>query len=330
MVRIRVTGKGDYRAGEGETLLEAGLRAGFGFPKACRNGNCGRCAGQLIRGTLTLKGLPGTLSTSASGPVDVLFCIARPVSDCDIAGIEITAPGEWPVNTVRCQIADIQPLNHNISAVTLRLPAGQRLRWHAGQYLLLGEQQDSAFSIANACQESNRDLCLHIRHDADNDSAVALMAELRHQSAVAVTLPLGSRYIDQAPDRPVWFICGSTGFAPARAMIERLALLDFALPVRLFRGGRRREDIYPARWSAATLGRLADFEEVITVNEDPGPGQRQGLVHEAALAALSDPSLPLFHVGGSPAMAWAVFDALVAAGVPADHIHSDVFDYAPR
>ncbi len=29
-------------------------------------------------------------------------------------------------------------------------------------------------------------------------------------------------------------------------------------------------------------------------------------------------------------MAWAVFDALVEEGVPAENIHSDVFDYAPR
>ena len=30
------------------------------------------------------------------------------------------------------------------------------------------------------------------------------------------------------------------------------------------------------------------------------------------------------------AMAWSVFDDLVAEGVPAKNIHSDVFDYAPR
>ncbi len=60
------------------------------------------------------------------------------------------------------------------------------------------------------------------------------------------------------------------------------------------------------------------------------PDHEQGLVHEAALAALSEPQLPLFFLGGSPPMAWAVFDALVEEGVPADNIHCDVFDYAPR
>ena len=60
------------------------------------------------------------------------------------------------------------------------------------------------------------------------------------------------------------------------------------------------------------------------------PGHAQGLVHEAALEALAEPLAPLFYVGGSPAMAWSVFDDLVAEGVPSKNIHSDVFDYAPR
>jgi CDP-4-dehydro-6-deoxyglucose reductase, E3 len=330
MVLIRVRGKGDYHAENGETILEAGLRAGFGFPKACRNGNCGRCAGRLLDGTVTLKGQAAPLRACAPDGCEILFCIARPDSNCDIGGIQITAPGEWPVNTVQCQIAEIHPLNHNISAVTLRLPAGQRILWHAGQYLLLGDQQDSAFSIANARVDGERELSLHIRHDADNDSALALMAQLRASATITATLPLGTRYIDAAPERPVWFICGSTGFAPARAMIERLSSLRFTLPVRLFRGGRQPIDIYPAQWRPATLAGLADFRQVEAVNDGPRSGQIKGMVHEAAVAQLDDPGLPLFHIGGSPAMVWATFDALVAAGVPAEHIHSDVFDYAPR
>jgi CDP-4-dehydro-6-deoxyglucose reductase len=237
------------------------------------------------------------------------------------------------VNTVHCQVSEILPLSSNISAVRLRLPSDQAIHWHAGQYLLLGENQDAAFSIANAASENDNELLLHIRHDDDNQSAVDLMAELSSQSTVATTLPLGTRYIDQPPDRPVWFICGSTGFAPARAMIERLARLQFSLPVRLFRGGRQVDDIYPPQWPDNTLEQLKDFQETIAVNHAPAANQFHGMVHEAALAELAklqDPSGPLFHIGGSPAMAWAVFDALVAAGVPAANIHSDVFDYAPR
>ena len=333
MPRVGVGDKGSFLCDAGVTILEAGRQAGFGFPQACRNGNCGRCAGHLLSGTVRFTKTGLTLRAGEPGAYAVLYCIVEAGSDCIVEAGKITAPGELPLNTVRCQIAAISPLNSNVSEVRLRLPAGQRIHWHAGQYLLLGESQDAAFSIANAADRDGRELLLHIRHDADNQSAVELMKELRNHSTVAVSLPLGARYIDQLPDQPVWFICGSTGFAPARAMIERLAQLHFTLPVRLFRGGRQADDIYPAKWADDTLGKLKNFSETIAVNQGATANQFSGLVHEAALAELAKqehPSVPLFHVGGSPAMAWAVFDALTAAGVPATHIHSDVFDYAPR
>lgn len=328
MTKIRVGNKGSFVVNAGETILEAGLRAGFGFPKACRNGNCGRCAGRLKNGEVRQGN--ALLRADDAGSDQVLYCVASAETDCEIDAAMITAPGELPVASLRCQVAAILPLNHNVSAITLRLPAGQKLNWHAGQYLLLGEQQDAAFSIANAATNGGRDILLHIRHDSDNLSALDLMTQLQQQSTVPVTLPLGSRWIDQAPSQPVWFICGSTGFAPARAMIERLMQLNFDLPVRLFRGGRRVDDIYPPQWSSDPALTLTDFRQTLAVNEAPTSEQFHGMVHEAAIEALQDPAAPLFHVGGSPVMAWAVFDALVDAGVPPHHIHSDVFDYAPR
>jgi len=326
---IQVGRKGTFVASADESILDAGLRAGFGFPKACRNGNCERCAGQLLQGRVGLRN-GGIVEAAETRQQPVLYCIAHALSDCLIDDRQITAPGEHALITLACQIADITPLNHNVSKVTLRTPAGQNLSWHAGQYLLLGEHQDAAFSIANAAIPGQRDIELHIRHDDDNSSAVALMMELQSQPTIKATLPLGERIIDTAPQQPVWFICGSTGFAPAKAMIERLAQLEFSLPVRLFRGGRRNADLYPAGWQSDTLSKLSDFREVQAVNESPAADQFHGHIHEAVLALLQDPTQPLFHVGGSPAMAWAVFDALVAAGVPAENIHSDVFDYAPR
>lgn len=328
---ITVGDKGQFVVGDDETLLDAGLRAGFGLPKACRNGNCERCAVQLISGRVTLGRARQPLDANTTGAL--LLCQAYAETECTIDDARITAPGELRVSVLQCQIEQIRPLNHNVSAVTLLLPAGRVHHWYAGQYLLLGEQQESAFSIANAPAAGQRQLLLHIRHDSDNDSAVTLMDELRRASTISVTLPLGDRYIDQPPARPLWFICGSTGFAPARAMIEHLAAQHFSQPVRLFRGGRQAADIYPAEWSAGTLEELADFAEVRAVEQGAGEDEFAGLVHQAALAALAESDQreqAEIHLGGSPAMVWAVFDALCEAGVNPAQIHSDVFDYAPR
>lgn len=330
---ITVLGKGQFTVDNGETLLAAGLRAGFGLAKACRNGNCDRCAVRLIAGELAIGRQRQRLAAGDPGADMALLCQAYAVDDCTIEDERISAPGEQRVSMLRCQVHQIRALNHNVSAVTLLLPAGRHCSWFAGQYLLLGEQQEAAFSIANAPASGQRELLLHIRHDSDNDSAVALMAELREAATVAVTLPLGDRYIDQPPARPLWFICGSTGFAPARAMIEQLAAHQFRHPVRLFRGGRQAADIYPPEWSPGALAQLADFAEVHAIEQGGDNTAFRGLVHQAALAALEhdpDRAAAEIHLGGSPAMVWAVYDALCANGIAPSQLHSDVFDYAPR
>ncbi|MDX1802666.1 MAG: 2Fe-2S iron-sulfur cluster-binding protein [Alcanivorax sp.] len=324
---ISVNGKGTFPCQPDQTIVEAGHSAGFGFPVACRNGVCERCMGSLTQGHIQQKN--HTLRAGEAGSDRVLYCVAVPLSDCEIDVPEVTAPGELPTHDVYCQIERIDDLTDDVSRVWLRLPAGKKIRWHAGQYLMLNLDHGSyPFSIANHC--SGRRLELHIRHGDDNSTAQDIMAFLRQSPSVAVTLPAGLRFIDSAPHQPVWFICGSTGFAPVKAMIERLVELDFQHPVRLFWGARTEQDLYlpalPQQWQGA----LKDFQAVTALSDISLPGHARGLVHEAALEALEEPTLPLFYLGGSPPMAWAVFDALVDEGVPADNIHCDVFDYAPR
>ncbi|MAX56219.1 MAG: flavin oxidoreductase [Alcanivoracaceae bacterium] len=324
---ISVNGKGRFPCRADQTIVDAGHQAGFGFPVACRNGVCERCAGTLTYGHVQQRN--HTLHAGDTEGTEVLYCVALPLSDCEITVPEVTAPGELPVHNVNCQILEIKALNHDVSRAWLQLPAGKRIQWHAGQYLMLNLHGECyPFSIANHCD--GRKLELHIRHGDDNSAAQNIMASLKADSTVSVTLPAGVRYIDTAPERPVWFICGSTGFAPVKAMVERLIAVDFAHPVRLFWGARTPEDLYlpnlPIQWT----GVLKDFEATTSLSDIRHPDHAQGLVHEAALAALSEPTLPLFFLGGSPPMAWAVFDALVAEGVPAQNIHCDVFDYAPR
>src|SRR5690606_15034705 len=242
---------------------------------------------------------------------------------------DITAPGEIPVSDVSCQITAIDALNHDVSRVMLRLPAGRKLRWHAGQYLILNlPGGESAFSIANA--PGGRDIELHVRHNAENPPSLDVIKALRNDSLVRARLPFGERFIGATlPDRPVWFVCGSTGFAPAKAMIEHLLAQDFPHPIHLYWGARTEADLYlpalPQTWAATHKVRY-----VPVLSESAATAYRGGLVHEAVLADLGDPAGPEFHIGGSPPMAWAVFDALLAAGVPAAQMHSDVFDYAPR
>ena len=283
-----------------------------------------------MRGSVRLSRKNRTVGAGEPAAERVLYCLAQPLSDCEIDVPQVTPATRLPGKEMAAQIISLEPLSHDVSRVILQLPAGKAVHWYAGQYLeLLVPAGPSAFSIANA--PDGRDLELHVRHSADNPASLEIIELLKSESLVRVRLPGGERFIDpQAlPQQPVWFICGSTGFAPAKAMIESLLAAGFDQPIHLYWGARTEQDLYlnelPRQWADAGL-----VNYVPVLSEQTLPDMRSGLVHEAALADLVNPRQPLIHVGGSPAMAWAVFDALITAGVPAEQIHSDVFDYAPR
>lgn len=330
MPRILVKDRGVFSAEPTETILAAGQRAGFSFPVACRNGVCEKCLGTLLAGSVQVQRKGHIIHAGEPGSERVLYCVALPLADCEIQVPDVRAPGELPVHEVSCQIIEITDLNTDVSRVLLRLPAGKRIHWYAGQYLelLLPRVGDSAFSIANA--PGGRDIELHVRYHRENSASLEVMHILRTEPTVRVRLPGGSRYLDKLPDRPVWFICGSTGFAPVKAMIEFLRNEGFSKPVHLYWGARTRSDLYLEQTARDLAAEMPNLKLVLALSDESHTGYSNGLVHEAALADHPETEKPAIYVGGSPPMAWAVFDALVAAGVPARDIHSDVYDYAPR
>lgn len=326
---ITVVGKGQFQCDEEDTILEAGLRAGFAFPAACRNGACERCLGELVEGSVHIARKNHTIHAGETGSDRVLYCVAHALTDCEINVPEVRAPGELPVHEVSCQITELTNLSNDVSRVMLRLPAGKRIAWHAGQYLeLMFPFGDCAFSIANRC--SGRDIELHVRYHHENSSSLDVIDALRNNTLVKARLPAGTRFIDTLPEQPVWFICGSTGFAPIKAMLEHLRDNAFTLPVHLYWGARTQADMYLLSEALAFADSMPNLKFVPALSDEHRDGLFHGLVHEAVLQDLHTPAEPLFFVGGSPPMAWAVFDALYEAGVPATHIHSDVYDYAPR
>jgi ferredoxin len=69
---------------DGESLLEAALRAGLPLPRSCRNGTCRACLCRLESGAVTYRiEWPGlTAEEKAQGLI--LPCVALPRSDVTI------------------------------------------------------------------------------------------------------------------------------------------------------------------------------------------------------------------------------------------------------
>lgn len=322
-----------FSAARDESILEAGRRAGFTFPQACRNGNCFRCEGQLLRGEVEhLRSHARSVATDA--PCTLLPCIVAARSDCALHVEGVFGPGELPVLEVAAQVVAVEPLNHNVVRARLRLPAGRKIARLAGQYLEIVDGGDAyAFSIASP-PETGRDIELHVRHGEDNPASLKVMSLLR-EKVIRVRLPLGDCTLAGEPRLPLLLVAGATGFSQAKALVEHAIAQRWQVPVTLYWGVRTAEDLYlaelPARWAREHANiRCVPAISQVADGQEPRSGFVYGHVHEAVLADTPDFGRVLVYACGSPPMVYAALDAFVAHGLPAERFFSDVLAWAPR
>ena len=128
---IRIAGTDVHFACEaGQNILDAGLKAGIEMPYSCRKGACGNCAGNVAAGEVDCPP-PGEVVE----PGQVLFCQCHPRSDVEIVPqawhrIDPAARKTFTAKVYRNTLAA-----DDVSVLQLRLPAGQRAKFRAGQYL---------------------------------------------------------------------------------------------------------------------------------------------------------------------------------------------------
>lgn len=239
------------------------------------------------------------------------------------------------MSTLACQITSVDPLNNDVYRVQLLAPAGQLPEFYAGQYLLmeLEDGQQYPFSIASAPHilKDNRRIELHIQRVAGSEQSEKILHAVHHALTAKVVLPFGNCHLMCAPQTPLVFLAAGTGFAQMKGMIAHCLQIKHQHPLHLYWGVRKVEHFYlpelPNIWAA---NNQVTFHPVVSDDQDSDWEGRYGALHHAVVEDLSTLEGAHFYICGSPQMVYASFDDLVAAGVDAERIHADVFDYAPR
>lgn len=318
-----------FEATPGQSLLDAALHAGIDLPYSCRKGVCGNCAGAVAGGEVANLG--GPLRNESCGPDQVLLCMCAPRSDLRIRPaawhrVDPAARKRFTAKVFRNQLAA-----PDVSVLQLRLPAGQRARFQAGQYLQLALPDGSTrcYSMANPPHE-NDTLTLHVRHVADGAFS-ARVPSLAPGDAIEVELPFGAVTLEADADRPIVFVVGGTGFAPAKSILDDMARRRVARPITLIWGARRAEGIYlrpaVAKWQRQWP---QDFRFIEALSGETREGAFAGRVDAALRAHCPDLSGHELYCCGSPAMVQSVREAAVQAlGLPAARFHADVFVSGP-
>ena len=326
-IRLQPSGL-EYRANADEDLLSAAVGAGIAVPMACRNGVCEICEARLLAGTAVNTRNQNTIAVASR----LMLCRTRALADVELEITSVIAAGSNPPRKVRAKVLDVRPLNHDVFRVELQLPRRRELSFHAGQYLAI--HLDNAgpcyFSIASSPLQQTIEL--HIQASPGWASGQRIIDSLGVGGEVMVELPHGKACLAAMPHKPLLLIAAGTGFAQMKSLVEYLRSTDYNQPVVMFWGVRQRQDMYLLNLVEQWVREWPLFRFIPVVgdsNDNEWSGHHDQLVH-AVMGAGADLSNVEVHASGSPAMAYALMDALKDAGLPADAFFSDVLEYAPR
>lgn len=314
-----------------ESVLDAAARAGIELPYSCRKGVCGNCAGAVTQGEVGAAG-NGAIVNETCLPGQVLFCMCAPRGDLQIAPaswrrIDPAARKRFTAKVYRNQLAA-----SDVSVLQLRLPAGQRAKFSAGQYLqvALPDGSTRSYSMANAPHESDA-VTLHVRH-VQGGAFSARVAQLVPGDLLEIELPFGAFSLREEQARPVVFVAGGTGFAPVKSILDDMLKRRIDRPVTLIWGARQAEGIY-LRAAVARWQKQWPQMRFIAALSDGGEASGEdfaGRPDQALLAAFPDLRGHELYCCGSPAMVHAVREAAVQhRGLDAGDFHSDVFVEGP-
>jgi len=329
---LRITlhpGNRDISARRDETLLEAALRAGIAMPFECRNGGCGVCKGTILNGSIDYGAYQkSALSDEERAGGKALLCCATALSDVELEYEEAAAERDVPLHTLECTVERMQRAAEQVMIVHLRLPAGSRMPYRAGQYfnVILEDGARRAFSFAAKPNEGDL-IEMHVRLIPGGRFTTRLFTQLQAGDRLRIEGPIG-RFFLRDSAQPIIFVAGATGFAPVKSLLEYAFETGMQRKMYLYWGVRRPGDLYleqlPQRWSLEHT----NFTYVPVVSEaipqDRWTG-RTGLVHEAILQDFADLSGFEIYTCGSARMVEAAQPAFVTQGLHQDACFSDAF-----
>jgi CDP-4-dehydro-6-deoxyglucose reductase len=329
-VRLEPSGH-TFTVAASETILEAALRQGVGLPYGCRNGACGACKGILRSGELAY----GDYQERALHPHEkaagkALTCCTRPLADIVLEVREVSGAKDLAIRTLPARVEKVEKPAEDVAVLSLKLPAGERLQFLAGQYIdiLLKDGKRRSFSMANAPHDDAL-IQLHVRKSPGGAFSNYVFDQMRERAILRFEGPLGTFYLREDSDKPLIFVAGGTGFAPIKALVEHCLHEGIDRPMVLYWGVRSLKDLYmrdlPGRWQQEH----ANFT-YIPVLSDPLPEDRwtgrTGLVHQAVLDDFADLSGYQVYACGAPGMTDIARKTFVEArGLPEDEFYCDAF-----
>lgn len=279
---------------EGQTILDAALRAGVWLPHACGHGLCGTCKVDVIDGAVE----HGAASSFALMDFErdegkTLCCTATLDSDVTIEAEIDEEPDARviPVRDFAATVERLDDLTHDVKGVVLALDAP--IDFQAGQYVNLtipGVEGGRAFSIANAPQ-ADRVVELHVRLVPGGAGTTAIHNDLKVGDRVTFSGPYGRFFVRKSAAEPMLFLAGGTGVSSPRSMILDLLAEGDQRELTLIHGVRGQRDLYGRDEFEALAAAHPNFRYVPALSDEPADSDwsgARGFVHDVAERLFAD------------------------------------------
>ena len=280
---------------EGQTMLDAALRAGLWLPHACCHGLCATCKVDVLDGEVD----HGEASNFALMDYEreegkCLACTATLQADTVIeADVEEDPDARSiPVRDFAGKVTRIEQLTPTIKALFIELD--KPMDFQAGQYVNLGIPLETgmtrAFSLANPPASPN-EIELNIRIVPGGRGTTWIHESLKAGDSVKVTGPYGRFFVKKSANTPSLFIAGGSGLSSPRSMILDLLETGSGQPIALVYGARNREELYYHDEFLALAEKYPSFTYVAALSSEPEGSEWsgfRGFVHDAAKAAFAN------------------------------------------
>lgn len=304
---------------DGQTILDAALRAGIYLPHACCHGLCATCKVQVVDGEVD----HGEASTFALMDFEreegkTLACCARLACDTVIeADIDEDPDAEnLPVEDYVGKVVHIDALTPTIRGIWLKLD--RPMRFQAGQYTNLEVAavggQSRAFSLANPPQQSDV-IELNVRIVPGGQVTTWLHENLKVGDELKLSGPYGRFFVKKTAKVPLIFMAGGSGLSSPKSMIEDLLNAGCELPMTLIYGQRSLAELYYHAEFCGLAAKHANFNYVPTLSHEPEGSDwngARGFVHETAKAHFhNDFRGHKAYLCGPPAMIEACISTLM-------------------
>lgn len=275
---------------EGQTLLDAALRAGIYLPHACGHGLCGTCKVDVLEGEVDHgESSPFALMDMERDEGKCLACCATPLDDVTIeADVEEDPDARnHPVRDFTGVVSKVETLTPRIKAIFIAIE-NDGIEFQAGHYINLLipglEDRPRAFSIASPPSEKNL-IEINVAQVPGGEGTTWLHEQLNVGDEIRFSGPYGRFFVRESAPEPMIFLAGGSGLSSPKSMVLDLFEQGENRPVTLIYGARNQGELYYRELFEELATEHDNFTYLPVVNEEPEDSDWQGLrgfVHEAA------------------------------------------------